>query len=241
MPSIERQHYVYVHRRASDGSVFYVGKGKGRRAWCARSRSRYWQFVAAKHGFEPTVLRREMPEHCALSLERAVIAAIGRDKLTNATDGGGGITGWRHSDEAKRKISAASNGREFTQKMRDTLAAYNADKVLTPEHIEKMRAAKLGKKYGPMPAERRAKIAASHIGIRPSDEARRKMSLAKIGKAVGRDSPTYDHTERRFIHCDGGEFIGTRADFIRTFNLSAGCVSNLINGYRKSVKGWSIP
>lgn len=240
MCDLERQHYVYIHRRASDGTVFYVGKGKGRRAWSSHSRSRYWRFVAKKHGFNPTILRNEMPEHCALSLERAVITAIGKDKLTNATDGGGGITGWRHSDEAKRKISEASKGREFTQKMREKLLAYNVGKKMKPESIEKMRAAKLGKKCGPMPAERRAKIAASHIGIRPSEESRRKMSLAKIGKAVGRDSPTYDHTIRQWRNNDGREFIGTRGDFIKQFGLSDPCVSAVINGRQKSVKGWRL-
>lgn len=240
MSDLARQHYVYIHRRASDGTVFYVGKGKGRRAWCGHSRSRYWRFVAKKHGFEPTILRNEMPEHCALSFERAVITAIGRDKLTNATDGGGGITGWRHSDEAKRKISEASKGRKFTQKMREALAAYNTNKKLSPEHIEKMRAAKLGKKYGPMPAERRAKIAASHMGIRPSAETLRKLSLAKIGKNVGKDSPTYDHTIRHWRNDDGREFVGTRGEIIKEFGLGDSCVSSVINRKQKSVKGWRL-
>jgi len=236
MSDVARQHYVYVHRRADDGGVFYVGKGKGRRAWCGHSRSRHWRFVANKHGFVPAILRDEMPEYCALSLERIVITAIGRDKLTNATDGGGGITGWKHTEEAKRKIGDGARGREVTPAMRAALDSRG--RKAKPEAIEKMRAAKLGKKFGPMPAERRAKIAASHIGIRPNAETLRKMSLAKIGKAVGRDSPTYDHTERRFIHVDGREFVGTRADFIRAFNLADGCISSLIKGQRKSVKGW---
>ena len=236
--SLAREHYVYAHRRASDGKVFYVGKGKDRRAWASYGRNRLWKFIAGKHGFVPLIVKDGLPEHCALSLERIVIAVNKGEGLANFTDGGGGITGWQHSEETRRLIGQHSKTRPVTPKM---LAALDSrGRKATPAQIEKMRAAKLGKKHGPMPAERRAKIAASHIGIRPSAETLRKMSLAKIGKAVGRDSPSYDHTERHWRNVDGREFAGTRGDFIRQFGLRDGCVSVVINGKQKSVKGWSL-
>lgn len=233
-----RAHYVYLHRRASDGHPFYVGKGKDRRAWSTHSRNRHWKFIVARHGFTAEIVARNLPEHCALSYERALIAAHRQCGLANFTDGGGGITGWKHSPETKARISAAFKGREVTPAMRRALDGRG--RKATPEQIEKMRAAKIGKKYGPMPDERRAKIAASHIGIRPNAETLHKMSLAKIGKAVGRNSPTYDHTVRCWRNDDGREFVGTRGDIIKQFGLGAPCVSAVIKGRQKSVKGWRL-
>lgn len=44
-------YYVYLHRRATDGSVFYVGKGKGRRGWdLKREYNKHWIRAAIKHG-----------------------------------------------------------------------------------------------------------------------------------------------------------------------------------------------
>ena len=34
--------YVYTHRRASNGVVFYVGKGHGRRAYVKSHRGKWW-------------------------------------------------------------------------------------------------------------------------------------------------------------------------------------------------------
>lgn len=235
----DREHYVYVHRHADDGRVFYVGKGKDRRAWSTCGRNRHWRFVVAKHGRDVEILRSKLPEPCALSLERATIAAIGGG-LVNLTDGGGGAPGWKHSPETKARIGAYWKGRILTPKMRDALAAYNTGKKLTPEHRAKLSAAKAGRSRGPLPAATRAKIAASHIGIKPSDASRRKMSAAKIGKAVGRNSPSYDHTIRHWRNDDGREFVGTRGDLIIMHGLADGCVSAVISGRQKSVKGWRL-
>lgn len=35
--------YVYLHRRATDGRVFCVGKGHGKRAWRTEGRNPKWQ------------------------------------------------------------------------------------------------------------------------------------------------------------------------------------------------------
>lgn len=234
-----REHYVYLHRRETDGRLFYVGKGKARRAWAKSGRNRHWRHVAAIHGVAVTVIADHLPEVCALSLERAIIASV-PSGLVNLTDGGGGATGWRHSEETKRRISLHWKGREVTPAMRAALAAYNTGKTLTDEHKAKLSAAKKGRRRPPHSPETRAKIAAAHMGIRPSAETLRKMSIAKIGKAVGRDSPSYDHTVRDWRHCGGATFAGTRADFIKQFGLPDSCVSAVISGRQKSVKGWKL-
>lgn len=240
MSEVDRLYYVYAHRRATDGQPFYIGKGKNRRAWSASGRNRRWHHIVAKHGFTAVVVRGDLPELCALTLERIVIAANKHLGLANYVDGGGGTAGWKHSEETKRRIGAHWKGRKFTPRMREALDAYNRGKKLSDSHKAKLSVAKKGKKRRPHSVETRAKIAASHMGIRPSAETLRKMSVAKIGKAVGRDSPTYDHTIRHWRNDDGREFVGTRGDFIKQFGLMDSCVSATISGKQKSVKGWRL-
>lgn len=237
---MSKQHYVYLHRKASDGAVFYVGKGTGRRAWASSGRNRRWRYTAEKHGFTVEVFQSGMSEPCALALERITIASLGKERLANLVEGGGGTSGWKHSEEAKRRIGAFQKGREFTDKMRAALEAANKNRAFTPATIQKMREAARRRKRGPLSAETRAKISASHMGLRPSEDTRRKLSRAKIGKACGRDSPSYDHTIRSFYHAEHHEFIGTRGDFMLKYGLPSPCVSAVITGRQKSVKGWRL-
>lgn len=234
-----RQHYVYIHRKQTDGAIFYVGKGKDRRAWATSGRNPHWRNIQAKHGFEVHIVRANLPETCALSFERAMIAAIGKG-LANLTDGGGGATGWKHSAEAKARIAEAGKGRKNNARQRAALDLYNATKVISDEHKRRMSAARKGRKFGPRSAETRAKISASHMGMRPTPETLRKLSAAKVGKAVGRSSPSYDHTIRHWRNDDGREFSGTRGDMIAIYKLGDPCVSAVIKGRQKSVKGWRL-
>ena len=43
----EAKFYTYVHRTADTGSVFYVGKGKGQRAYTKFNRTKFWTHVAS--------------------------------------------------------------------------------------------------------------------------------------------------------------------------------------------------
>lgn len=235
----DRTFYVYAHKTPRSGRVFYVGKGKARRAWSRSGRNAGWRKVATD-GFDTVIVRDGMNEACAFSFERIVISANKAKGLVNKVDGGGGTSGWRHSEETKKRIGAFWKGRKITRAMREALEHHNATRVLTDETRKNMSAAARRRKRRPHSAETKAKIAASHVGLRPSAKSRRKMSLAKIGKAVGRNSPSYDHTIRKFRHDSGEIFTGTRADFIAKFGLRHGCVSALISGRQKSIKGWRL-
>lgn len=199
-------HYTYIHRRASDRKIFYVGKGKNRRAWSNDRKNLHWRRTVAKHGLIVEVVKDGMKEPCALTLERILVGMIGRENLVNLTDGGEGGTGY----------------------------------IPPPEVRAKMSAAKKGKPRGPVPQHVKDKIRASHIGLKATDQARENMRKAKVGKNVGRLSPSYDHTIRHFVHQDGYVFIGTRGDFIAKHGLADGCVSSVISGKQKTVKGWKI-
>ena len=108
------RHYVYQHRRADDGRVFYVGKGTERprhkqpvyeRANEHDSRNQYWQRSVAKHGVIVEIIASFMSDQDAQAFEREKIAEYGRQNLVNLTDGGDGCAGLIVSQEARQKLS----------------------------------------------------------------------------------------------------------------------------------------
>ena len=115
---MEKKFYVYVHRKLSDGRVFYVGKGSGNRLNDKYSRSEYWRRVANKHGWTAHVVAEFTLEKCAFSFEIALIEYIGRNNLVNATSGGEGVC--MPSKETREKMRAAKVGKPL---------AYFADPV----------------------------------------------------------------------------------------------------------------
>lgn len=123
----EKRFYVYVHRRKTDGRIFYVGKGEGQRAWVTFRRNGYWKNVAGKHGFSVHIIAKFENEACAFSFERALIDFIGIKNPTNLRPGGDG--GWLMTDEQKEKLRQRKLGRKQA-----------------PEHAIKSASAKTGKK-----------------------------------------------------------------------------------------------
>lgn len=105
---MENRYYVYTHRRESDGKIFYVGKGTGRRAFNFTHRSELWKRHYAKHGCRVEIVFNNLPEVCALSVEKAMIASIGRGQLANLSDGGEGVS--NPSAETRRLKSKRFSG-----------------------------------------------------------------------------------------------------------------------------------
>ena len=117
------KYYVYAYLRNKDsntakaGTPYYIGKGKGRRAY-DRQRST----KVPKDKSRIVILESGLTEVGALALERRLIRWWGRKDigtgiLFNMTDGGDGATGntWtkgrKHTEEAKRKLSEHFKGK----------------------------------------------------------------------------------------------------------------------------------
>lgn len=107
--------YVYLHRRATTGEVFYVGKGRGKRAKVSTKRSKHWHAIVAKHGLIIEFVAVGLREWYALELETELISYYGRldlgeGPLINLCDGGEGLSGHKPSLETRAKRSLAVKG-----------------------------------------------------------------------------------------------------------------------------------
>lgn len=147
-------YYAYIHAKP-DGTPFYVGKGRGRRARSKLyDRNLHHRNVVAKHGVE-NILIGVIPcssEATAFELERGLIRCLRRSgvELANYTDGGEGCSGRKYSEETKQKMRASAAGRRPSK-----------------ETIELARLANVGN--------------TNRLGVKLSDETRAKISLATTG------------------------------------------------------------
>ncbi len=167
--------YVYVHRRASDNVVFYVGKGQKNRAYDFSRRSKHWKSVANKHGVAVEIVLANVCEAAAFEHECELIRLYGRKDcslgpLVNKSDGGEGPSGSVHTVESRKARSARVTG------------AVNVSK--RPDVREKL-SMRMRTSVNPMLSEAaRAKVSAANTGRKASPEARAAMSRAQAGRVV---------------------------------------------------------
>lgn len=107
-------YYVYEHWRLDTKTCFYVGKGKGKRAYDKTDRNDHWRNTVKKlesEGFEYAVIlvSENLSEETAFLLEMARIAfwRSGGSNLVNKTDGGDQPPINYASPEYSAKLSAA--------------------------------------------------------------------------------------------------------------------------------------
>lgn len=119
--------YVYLHRRASDNKVFYVGKGKGKRAWAKRGRNDRWNKTYNKHGLIVEIAFDNLTEEEAFELEKQTVLEMRHcygNTNCNLTDGGEGASGAKASEYTRELIGRASRARAAS------LADRNMDKTI---------------------------------------------------------------------------------------------------------------
>jgi NUMOD3 motif len=168
--------YTYAHY-TPEGRLFYIGKGKGNRAYNRSRRNTHWKSIVAKYG-KPIVeiLAEWRTEAHALEHEVQLIAYFRSTgcKLCNKTDGGEGTTGCRPTPEQTEKNRLAHLGKP----------AWNKGIPCT-EHVKaKIRSKLLGRSVGPPSAETRKKLSEAQKGKVVSEETRRKQSEARKGKGT---------------------------------------------------------
>ena len=155
-----KTHYTYAHLKP-DGTIFYIGKGIGRRAY-SKNRNDYWKRIVAKYGYEIQILAYWDTEEEALDHEVLLISCMKDMKieLCNFTNGGEGATGYKHTNEHKTKLKGNSYGAS-------TWGMTFKGKKHSEESKAKMSYVRIGNKNKAgttLSEESKAKISASNLG-----------------------------------------------------------------------------
>ena len=158
-----KTHYTYAHVKP-DGTIFYIGKGIGRRAY-SKNRNDYWKRIVAKYGYKVEILAHWNTEAEALSHEKLLISCI-KDmgiELCNLTDGGEGTIGYKHTQEHKNKLKGNFYGES-------AWGLTFKGKKHSEESRAKMSYVRIGNK--------------NKLGAKLSEESKVKISKSKAGKIV---------------------------------------------------------
>lgn len=134
--------YTYAYLR-EDGTPYYIGKGKGRRAFKREHR------LPVPPRERILFLKRNLTEEEAFRHEIYMIAVLGRKDLgtgilRNLCDGGEGVSGRPVGEAEKQRRSEAQRGKVFSKKHRERMGnsireAWDRRKEEDPTHLEKMR------------------------------------------------------------------------------------------------------
>ena len=121
-------YYVYFHINPITKEVFYVGKGKDKRAYGKNKRNQFWYNTVNKYG-EPIVVivKKNLSNKYALELEKAYIKIFGRRDLNegclvNLTNGGEGTVGVIYSKESIKKMSDSKLGKIFSNETKQKMS-----------------------------------------------------------------------------------------------------------------------
>ena len=113
------KYYVYTHLNPTTKDVFYVGIGKGNRAWNKwAGRNKFWNNYVNKHGFEVELIAEGLTRKQAGKVEIELIAHLGRRQIdeggvlvNRSTGGDGGSVGYLHTEAFKQKLSEDRKGK----------------------------------------------------------------------------------------------------------------------------------
>ncbi len=136
-------YYVYAYIRKSDGTPYYIGKGKKNRAY-----EKHPGISVPKDKSKIVFLEKNLSDIGACALERRYITWYGRkiDKsgiLLNITEGGTG------GDTSKSPNYIAATKRKVSEGVYKRTGGVGRTKPRTTESIEKQRRTMTGKKRGP--------------------------------------------------------------------------------------------
>lgn len=172
--------YVYEHWRLDKDECFYVGKGKGKRAYSVVGRNQHWKNIVSKlekegSAWEVRIVKSGLSEEDAFSLEIDRINFwISKVDLSNKT--GGGLGHSNPSPETREKLRAGKVGKPLFDKA--TLKNNTLKLWENPEYRAKQLAERK-KRFTPDFIE---KLSLSHIGHKDTEETKLKKSIsAKVG------------------------------------------------------------
>lgn len=161
---IDLNFYVYAYCRKSNGTPYYIGKGKNDRAYNKSHRVK-----VPKDKTKIVIMESNLSEVGALALERFYIKWYGRKDLgtgilINITDGGDGTSGYRRG----------SPSRETRQKISNTLK----NRTLSHEHIQRIGEASKKRRHSEKTKQKMSENMKGNkhsLGHLHSEESKQKM------------------------------------------------------------------
>jgi group I intron endonuclease len=191
---------VYIYGLYDDTGIRYVGQGADpdkrlrdhMRSKKKNHKTNWIQKLKSEEKAPKVCILEETDEENFEERERFWIA-FGREngwKLTNATNGGIGTRGYKHSKEARQKMADAKIGNTWnigrlagkpkSEEQKRKIAATLTGRTLSDEHKRKISEAGKGRVQS---TETRKKLSDFHRGKVVSAESRRRMSEARKGRA----------------------------------------------------------
>ena len=193
------QYYVYEHIRKDTNKVFYVGKGKNKRAYDFNLRNIYWKRIFEKcNVVEVKFLIENVDEELALLVEMERIDQLKKlgIKLSNLTNGGEGSSGLKHTESSKKIISEKAkerknpmSGRRHTESSKNIMSEKAVgrkssfrDKKHTDESKKIISDSKKGKIGTKHTEEWKEKMISFHTGRKRTEQTCKNISDSKLGK-----------------------------------------------------------
>jgi hypothetical protein len=164
-------YYTYAYLR-EDKTPYYIGKGKGPRAF--RTSNRHCPCPADKS--RVLFLKTGLSEADAFKHEVYMIAVLGRKDLgtgilRNLTDGGEGTSGNKRSEEFRARMSEVHSGKTISEEQKHQISKTLTGRTIPPEARRNMSLCKLGKKKSLETRKRMSKP--------KSAETRKRISIAQ--------------------------------------------------------------
>lgn len=121
---MNKEYYVYLHKRLDNNEPFYVGKGKKSRVSDTRNRNAHWHNIVNKYGYYYEIIFDNLTNEESKLVEIDCIAELRYFgyKLANYTDGGEGKLGYVTSEETKKKISESHKGKKLSESHKKKLS-----------------------------------------------------------------------------------------------------------------------
>ena len=219
--------YVYIHRKKSNNEIFYVGKGKDRRAYRKDHRNIYWNKVVNKHGYEIEIYKDNLTEKEAFELEIKLINELKEKglQLTNMTDGGEGWS-WTYHNEKDRLEKALlhptfdNKKYSFINEDGRTFEGYSLEfQIKYNLKARTLRSLISGKNK-------------SYFGWRLS-------TTTQYGYQYGENHASYNRYIFKFMNIETKEIEeSTQQKFKIKYNIPDSSITSLCNGNFKTSRGW---
>ncbi len=143
---------------------FNVGKGNLKRPFRKDNRSHKWHAIVKRCGLRVEICIGPVTNEEACAWEIQNIELMGTfstehshesdDIGCNFTKGGDGLSGWRHSDATRKKMSESHTGMTLPETVRKAISEANKGCFRSDVHRQRLSESNLGKNAGKMAGEK---------------------------------------------------------------------------------------